>query len=740
MPNILWYKNPAKNWNEALPLGNGLLGAMVFGDARREKISLNEDSIWSGNFTDRNNPDALKYLPEIRQLLLDGEIQKAEDLSLLALSGLPEGQRIYQMLGNLTLNFGRFEPTDYKRSLDISTGVAAVTYKQNGVDVKREYFINAPQNVGVIRISADKSIINCVVKLERSHQINKIGIENECIILQSGAGIEFTAGVNVISANKKCIGEEIIIENSSEIIIYYACRTSFRTPIHEKECINLLKNAQNLGYTKLFDEHIADFSKYFNRMEINLGEEIDIPTDERLEKVKNGETDNDLVGKMFQFGRYLLISCSRPGSLPATLQGIWNDSMLPPWDSKYTININTEMNYWHAESTNLSEMHMPLFDHLKRMMPNGQHTAKYMYNCRGMMTHHNTDIWGDTAPQDRYVPASFWVLGSAWLSTHIWEHYLFTQDKEFLINNYETLKQSALFFVDFLTEDKNGYLAANPSVSPENTYILPNGNSGRLSVGSSMDNQILRLLFEAVIKSSEILDADHEFAAEITTIRDRLAPNQIGKHGQIMEWNADYDEAEPGHRHISHLFALFPSNEISPLHTPKLADGAIVTLDRRLSSGGGHTGWSRAWIINMYARLLDGDKALENAVALLQKSTLPNLLDNHPPFQIDGNFGFSSGIAEMLVQSQNNEIHLLAAMPNAWKKGHVKGLKVRGNVEVDIYWNENKLIKAVFRANITQKIKIRAEKGLSFDVPFEFDNGLYILDMVKDSEYTLNRG
>ena len=476
-----------------------------------------------------------------------------------------------------------------------------------------------------------------------------------------------------------------------------------------------------------------------------MGESITKPTDERLADVKNGVYDNELVAMYFNFSRYLMIAGSREGTLPLNLQGIWNKDMWPAWGGKYTININTEMNYWGALMQNLPECCTPLYDHIERMRENGRVTARSMYRCRGAVCHHNTDIWGDTAPQDKWLPGTLWPMGLAWLCTHIWEHFLFTRDEDFLAEKFDTLVESAEFFLDYLTENDEGCLVTNPSVSPENTYYATNGRTGTLCSGPSMDSQILYTLFSAVIGAYDILGGD-EYAKTVSDIRaarDRLPKPQIGKYGQIMEWARDYDEVEPGHRHISQLYALYPADMISPVKTPELAAAARATLERRLSHGGGHTGWSRAWIINMWARLFDGEKVGENIQALLAHSTSINMFDMHPPFQIDGNFGGGAGIGEAVFQSECGELHFLPALPPMWKSGSVKGLRARGGFEVSFDWAEGSLSSAKIISLAGQPAVIRTDKKItvtanSKNIPLAENNGTYSFDTEQGMVYTIS--
>ncbi len=740
---LLWYTKPAENWDEALPVGNGRLGGMIFGRVNEELIQLNEDSIWSGGFRKRNNSKAYANLEKMRKLIRDGKTTEAENLCADAFYGTNENQRHYQPLGDLHIwQQSDGEVQDYKRSLDISKAVSTTAWQSGGVKYFREIFVSHPDEVmTVVFTSNAKGKINFVAAIDgKDDDYDKNeAYDDSTVLFTMTDGIPYAAAISVSAVGGECgtDANRISVKNADSAMLTIACQTSFRTGDYEKTAISQAKKAHRTGADTLLKRHIADYKKLYDRCTFELcdnsGGNSEKTTDERLKLVKEGGRDNKLVEMYFNFSRYLMIAGSRENTLPLNLQGIWNKDMWPAWGGKYTININTEMNYWAAEIQNLSECHMPLFDHIERMRENGRVTAREMYRCKGTVCHHNTDIWGDTAPQDKWLPGTLWPMGMAWLCLHIYEHYKFTGDREFLAEKYDTMREAAEFFEDYLIEDGKGRLVTSPSVSPENTYYTKDGVKGTLCQGPTMDSSILNQLFTAVAESAQILDIDAEFAMKMLELRSRLPEPEVGKYGQIMEWAEDYDEVEPGHRHISQLFALYPADIISFHRTPELAKAARATLDRRLSYGGGHTGWSRAWIINMWARLFDGEKVGENVTALLSNSTSINMFDMHPPFQIDGNFGGGAGIAEALLQSHSGEICFIPALPKEWESGSVKGMKARGGFEVSFSWAGGKMQTAKIKSLCGNSCTVYSDAPIEIykdgkpvqNVVFQKDNNTY---------------
>ena len=709
---MLWFDKPAEEWSQALPIGNGRLGAMVSGGGKSEILQLNQDSIWYGGHIDRINPDAKSHLGEVRGLILSGKIPEAENLLRYTFSGTPRSERPYQPLGNVEMTFHETgtEISGYRRELALEKGIVTECYTVPERKMYKEYLASYPHGVIALHMEAEGEAISLDILLRRAKFYDHTGKLDERTIYMDAVlgagGVSFLAAVRAQTeeGEVRVLGEHLLVRGAKELTLYIGCETSYYEEDWKKVLQEKLDKACGDGYARVREEHEKDYRALFDRVALELGEgdgkaalaAEELPIDRRMEEGREKGFHSDFAALYFQYGRYLLISSSRPGSLPANLQGIWNEEMQPPWDSKFTININTEMNYWPAEICGLSECHLPLFDHLLRMWEKGRETAERMYGCRGFVAHHNTDLWGDCAPQDIYIPATYWVMGGAWLCTHIWLHYAYTQDEAFLKRMYPLLKDAVLFFHDYLIE-VDGKLATCPSVSPENTYILPSGVRGCVCAGSSMDNQILRDLMEGYLKASHVLGIQDEVTGKTCEILQRLPGTKVGKYGQIMEWMEDYDEAQPGHRHISQLYALHPSHQITVDKTPELAEAASRTLERRLAHGGGHTGWSCAWIVNLYSRLGDGEKAYRNLQKLWSQSTFPNLMDTHPrgnghTFQIDGNLGAAAAIAEMLVQSDEDRVLLLPALPAQWTKGRVAGIALWGGGRIDLDWEGGRLV------------------------------------------------
>jgi alpha-L-fucosidase 2 len=803
----LFFEQPAATWPDALPVGNGRLGAMVFGRPSLERIQLNEESIWDGEIRDRNNPRAGAAVPKIRELLFAGKIAEAEALATSDMLSIPRRMPCYQTLGDLHLDLSPSGLTaeanveGYRLELNLDTAIVTTTFNHEGTRYTREVFSSAPDQVIVIRVTASRpGKLSFHATLDRPGNFDSELLPNNRVSLTGQAlpvndnpglpdkerqtGIRFYAEMHVLNeggafetATANLPPAPIHLTNANAVTILIDCATSYRYPAKsggpasfnegdptamQAAVAKNLTAASRRTYADLRTRHIADHQRLFRRADIRIGsdENRNIPTDKRVQHIKDGGEDIALLPIYFQFGRYMLISSSRPGTLACNLQGIWNESVDPPWGSKYTININTEMNYWLAERANLADCHGPLFDLLDNTRATGSVTAKKYYNARGSVVHHNTDIWGDASPIDA-LGGGIWPMGSAWLSLHSWDHYEYSGDTNFLHTRaYPTLRDNALFLLDYLTVAPTGtpyagHLITGPSCSPENKYTLPDGRSFNLCMGPTMDIAITRAVLTRFLQASALVTnqpTDADLVTRARTALDRLPPYRITHDGRLQEWPEDYADHEPGHRHISHLFGLFPEDQITLQATPDLAQAARATLDARLAAGSGSTGWSRSWIINCMARLQDGDAAYQNILALIRLCTRHNLFDvcglkENSPYQIDGNLGAPTGFIEMLLQSHGGIIRLLPALPKAWPQGSFRGLRARNGLELDLEWQNARATQATLRASLAHTHTIAmppnhhiagVRQGTKQIKPDIDENGLLHLRVVKDSTYTIN--
>ena len=766
----LWYLKPAPVWSEALPIGNGRIGAMVFGGANTgqnngdsqtvdtirdllsgdktrgqdEHLQLNESTLWEGSRENRLNPAAHDGFLKVRALLLASQgtdaaaITEAEKIADKTMLPTPRGMPGYSTLGDLTLRSTEAGTvTHYRRQLNLATGEVDVSFDCGGVHVTREILSSAIDHVIVVHVAADHAgALSYTVALDRPQDASVRILGTHDLVLTEGPGhkdqIHFHAQVRVAATGGTVSATDtgLAITQADDLVLYIAAATDYagldsapRSPA--AACATVLDAATAKGWAGVRAAAIADQRRFMERTGLQLGATDPalegLPTDERLRRVARGETDLGLQALYFAYARYLLVGSSRPGGLPATLQGLWASGISNPWGSKWTINVNTEMNYWLAEAAGLGDLQAPLVALVERVRRpetgTGEAVARSYYGARGFVIHHNTDLWGDAEPIDG-VPYGIWPMGGAWLTLHAWDHYAFTGDAVFLRDHaWPLLRDSARFFLDYLVDDGHGHLVTGPSLSPENRYLLADGTSHSLAMGPTMDIEIVRELFERTIQAGAVLGTNPAFCAEVQKAMDRLPGFKVGRFGNLQEWQTDYAESAVGHRHISHLWALFPGTQISLEHTPDLAKAARITLERRLQAGGGQTGWSRAWVVNYWDHLGEGEKAYESLQVLFRQSTFPNLMDTHPPgvFQIDGNLGAANGMLEALIQSRwypdHGEVDLLPALPSAWSQGSVHGARVRGGADVTFAWHAGKLTAVTWRAAQTGTVYVRLPPG-----------------------------